>query len=51
MDVGDLVPDFELSDETGTTRSLSGLLADGPVTLFFYRGHDLRLHQGELPLP
>jgi peroxiredoxin Q/BCP len=36
MDVGDTVPDFELADETGTPRSLSGLLADGPVTLFFY---------------
>jgi len=34
--VGDTVPDFELPDETGTKRSLSGLLADGPVVLFFY---------------
>lgn len=33
---GDLVPDFELPDQTGTKRSLSGLLADGPVVLFFY---------------
>jgi peroxiredoxin Q/BCP len=33
---GDLVPDFELPDQTGTPRSLSGLLADGPVVLFFY---------------
>lgn len=36
MDVGDVVPEFELVDETGTTRSLSGLLADGPVVIFFY---------------
>jgi thioredoxin-dependent peroxiredoxin len=36
MNVGDTVPDFELADETGRTRSLTGLLADGPVVLFFY---------------
>jgi peroxiredoxin Q/BCP len=36
MDVGDVVEDFELADEQGVTRSLSGLLADGPVVLFFY---------------
>jgi peroxiredoxin Q/BCP len=36
MDVGDVVDDFELPDETGTPRRLSGLLADGPVVLFFY---------------
>jgi peroxiredoxin Q/BCP len=33
---GDLVPDFELPDQDGVPRSLSGLLADGPVVLFFY---------------
>ena len=33
---GDVVDDFELPDETGTPRTLSGLLADGPVVLFFY---------------
>jgi peroxiredoxin Q/BCP len=33
---GDVVADFELSDETGTPRSLSSFLADGPVVLFFY---------------
>jgi peroxiredoxin Q/BCP len=38
MDVGDEVPDFELSDETGTPRKLSELLTGGPVTLFFYPG-------------
>lgn len=36
MHEGDLVPDFELPDQDGTMRSLSGLLADGPVVLFFY---------------
>jgi peroxiredoxin Q/BCP len=33
---GDLVDDFELPDETGTSRRLSDFLADGPVVLFFY---------------
>lgn len=33
---GDVVPEFELPDQTGTVRSLSGLLADGPLVLFFY---------------
>ncbi|MEU9395238.1 peroxiredoxin [Streptomyces sp. NPDC048324] len=36
--VGDTVDDFELPDETGTVRTLSELLADGPVVLFFYPG-------------
>lgn len=36
MNVGDLVEDFTLPDETGQPRSLSGLLAEGPVVLFFY---------------
>ena len=36
MKVGDVVTDFELADETGTLRTLSGLLADGPVALFFF---------------
>jgi thioredoxin-dependent peroxiredoxin len=36
MREGELVPDFELPDQDGTPRSLSGLLADGPVVLFFY---------------
>ncbi|MFF9500058.1 peroxiredoxin [Streptomyces sp. NPDC014656] len=36
MNVGDLVEDFTLPDETGAARSLSGLLAEGPVVLFFY---------------
>jgi peroxiredoxin Q/BCP len=36
MNVGDIVVDFELPDETGTPRRLSTLLANGPVVLFFY---------------
>ncbi|MGW2385954.1 peroxiredoxin [Streptomyces lincolnensis] len=36
IEVGDTVEDFTLPDETGTARSLSELLADGPVVLFFY---------------
>jgi thioredoxin-dependent peroxiredoxin len=36
MKAGELAPDFELPDETGTVRSLTKLLADGPVVLFFY---------------
>ncbi|WP_285440290.1 MULTISPECIES: peroxiredoxin [Streptomyces] len=33
---GDKIEDFALADETGTTRRLTDLLADGPVVLFFY---------------
>jgi peroxiredoxin Q/BCP len=36
MKPGDLVPDFELLDDEGTPRKLSGFLAEGPVVLFFY---------------
>src|SRR5207244_9526771 len=36
VNIGDKVEDFELPDETGTTRTLSELLADGPIVLFFY---------------
>jgi len=36
METGDRAPDFALPDQTGTVRSLSGLLADGPIVLFFY---------------
>ena len=36
MKTGDKVADFELPDETGTPRTLSGLLENGPVVLFFY---------------
>lgn len=33
---GDPAPDFTLPDETGTPRTLSSYLAQGPVVLFFY---------------
>jgi peroxiredoxin Q/BCP len=36
MRKGDVVPDFELPDQTGTPRKLSDLLTAGPVVLFFY---------------
>ncbi|MBP3086880.1 peroxiredoxin [Mycolicibacterium fortuitum] len=36
MRTGDTAPEFELPDQTGTIRSLTTLLADGPVVLFFY---------------
>ena len=36
MQDGDLAPDFELPDQHGAQRSLSGLLVNGPVVLFFY---------------
>ena len=36
MHSGDLAPDFTLPDEQGTERTLSAMLAEGPVVLFFY---------------
>jgi peroxiredoxin Q/BCP len=36
MREGDLVPEFEALDQDGNLRTLSGLLADGPIVLFFY---------------
>jgi peroxiredoxin Q/BCP len=36
LQAGDRAPDFTLLDETGTQRSLSTYLADGPVVLFIY---------------
>ena len=36
MQVGDVVEDFKLPDDTGQTRALSELLANGAVVLFFY---------------
>jgi thioredoxin-dependent peroxiredoxin len=33
---GERVDDFELPDQTGTPRTLTAMLADGPVVLFFY---------------
>lgn len=36
MREGDEVPDFDLPDQDGVRRTLSTLLADGPVVIFFY---------------
>ncbi len=36
MQVGEVVADFELPDETGKPTRLSELLLNGPVVLFFY---------------
>src|ERR1700722_11082972 len=36
MKRGEVVAEFELPDQTGTVRSLTELLANGPVALFFY---------------
>jgi peroxiredoxin Q/BCP len=36
MKPGDRISDFTLQDETGTERTLSELVAKGPVVLFFY---------------
>ncbi|ATE56204.1 peroxiredoxin [Actinosynnema pretiosum] len=36
MKPGDQVSDFTLPDQDGEPRTLSALLADGPVVLFFY---------------
>jgi len=36
VQVGDTAPDFTLDDQGGSPRSLSALLRDGPVVLFFY---------------
>jgi peroxiredoxin Q/BCP len=36
MKRGDQVAEFELPDQKGTVRSLTALLADGPIVLFFY---------------
>jgi peroxiredoxin len=37
--VGQIAPEFELSDSAGTMKRLSELAADGPLVLLFYRGH------------
>ncbi|MGW0830526.1 peroxiredoxin [Streptomyces prunicolor] len=36
LNVGDKIEDFTLPDETGAERSLTELLSEGPVVLFFY---------------
>lgn len=36
MNEGDVVDDFELLDQHGTSVRLSDLVESGPVVLFFY---------------
>jgi len=36
LTTGDIAPDFTLPDQTGTQLTLSAMLANGPVVLFFY---------------
>ena len=36
LSAGDAVSDFTLQDQEGNERSLSSMLADGPIVLFFY---------------
>ena len=36
MQKGDLAPDFKLKDQNGDERTLSTMLLNGPVVLFFY---------------
>ncbi|RVT92130.1 AhpC/TSA family protein [Rhodovarius crocodyli] len=56
LKAGDTAPGFTLPDATGTPVSLSGLLAQGPVVVTFYRGGwcpycniQLRAYQAVLP--
>ncbi len=36
MQIGDLAPEFKLTDQSGLEQSLTTLLLKGPVVLFFY---------------
>ncbi|MEV2251561.1 peroxiredoxin [Streptomyces sp. NPDC050147] len=36
LQVGSLIEDFTLPDETGTPTTLTALLSEGPVVVFFY---------------
>lgn len=36
MEKGDVVADFTATDQDGNAVTLTGLLARGPVVLFFY---------------
>ncbi|MEM8603090.1 MAG: peroxiredoxin-like family protein [Cyanobacteria bacterium P01_H01_bin.121] len=38
LKVGDLIPEFTLSDATGKTVTITEVLTQGPVVLAFYRG-------------
>ena len=53
LNLGDVVDDFELPDETGTPRTSERRCSrTGPVVLFFYpAAMTHRVHEGELPLP
>ncbi len=37
---GQQAPAFSLEDQSGETQSLNALLADGPVTIVFFRSAD-----------
>ncbi|WP_330253883.1 peroxiredoxin [Nocardia sp. NBC_00565] len=47
MQSGQLAPEFELPDQSGTPRSLDALLANGPVVLFFYPAANTRVCTAE----
>ncbi len=36
IEAGERAPEFSLQDQDGTARTLSELLADGPLVLYFY---------------
>lgn len=36
MEQGDVVEDFELTDQNGTVVRLTDLVAEGPLVFFFY---------------
>ncbi len=36
MNDGDVIDDFELLDQHGESVTLGGLVAEGPIVLFFY---------------
>jgi peroxiredoxin Q/BCP len=36
MQIGDLAPEFQLKDQDGNERTLTTMLLNGPVVLFFY---------------
>ena len=36
LDIGDIAPDFELTNEEGQVVTLNDLLAEGPLILYFY---------------
>jgi len=39
LNAGEIAPDFELPDSTGTLQRLSDLASQGSVVLLFFRGH------------